>query len=308
MVMYEKEILRFHQAAALLPPEQRRALERLDDAVKARTEEIRLRAGQPVSLVLPEGEITLPGWERPVRTAELALLLEIATQASAHTALSQVRSGFFTVRGGHRLGICGSGVVKDGAVWNLRQVSSLALRIAREAVGIAAPILDRLWAGEELLSTLILSPPGWGKTTLLRDLIRALSDGDGVPARRVGVADERGELAGVCEGVPQFRVGRRTDVMDGCPKSAGLLMLLRGMNPQALAADEITAPEDIAALERAANCGVSLLCTAHGASLEDLRRRVLYRRLLEAQIFRRLVVIRRQGSRRCYSVEELERC
>ena len=111
MVMYEKEILRFHQAAALLPPEQRRALERLDDAVKARTEEIRLRAGQPVSLVLPEGEITLPGWERPVRTAELALLLEIATQASAHTALSQVRSGFFTVRGGHRLGICGSGVV-----------------------------------------------------------------------------------------------------------------------------------------------------------------------------------------------------
>ena len=131
MVMYEKEILRFHQAAALLPPEQRRALERLDDAVKARTEEIRLRAGQPVSLVLPEGEITLPGWERPVRTAELALLLEIATQASAHTALSQVRSGFFTVRGGHRLGICGSGVVKDGAVWNLRQVSSLALRIAR---------------------------------------------------------------------------------------------------------------------------------------------------------------------------------
>ena len=142
----------------------------------------------------------------------------------------------------------------------------------------------------------------------IRDRIRALADGDGVPARRVGVADERGELAGVCEGVPQFRVGRRTDVMDGCPKSAGLLMLLRGMNPQALAADEITAPEDIAALEMAANCGVSLLCTAHGASLEDLRRRVLYRRLLEAQIFRRLVVIRRQGSRRCYSVEELERC
>ena len=258
MVMYEKEILRFHQAAALLPPEQRRALERLDDAVKARTEEIRLRAGQPVSLVLPEGEITLPGWERPVRTAELALLLEIATQASAHTALSQVRSGFFTVRGGHRLGICGSGVVKDGAVWNLRQVSSLALRIAREAVGIAAPILDRLWAGEELLSTLILSPPGWGKTTLLRDLIRALSDGDGVPARRVGVADERGELAGVCEGVPQFRVGRRTDVMDGCPKSAGLLMLLRGMNPQALAADEITAPEDIAYTRRQ----YDILCAA----------------------------------------------
>ena len=145
-----------------------------------------------------------------------------------------------------------------------------------------------------------------GKTTLLRDLIRALSDGDGVPPMRVGVADERGELAAMCEGVPQFQIGSHTDVLDGCPKGQGLLMLLRGMNPQVMAADEITAPEDVAALEMAANCGVALLATAHGAGLEDLRRRPLYRRLLSLNVFQRLVVITVENGGRRYAVHTLE--
>ena len=200
-------------------------------------------------------------------------MLEIATQASAHTALERVRNGFFTVRGGHRIGICGSGVVRDGEVRNLRQLSSLAIRVAREVPGLSAAVLDRLWSGGVLQSTLLLSPPGGGKTTLLRDLIRAVSDGEGGPALRVGVADERGELAAMYQGEPQFSIGRQTDVLDGCPKGPALLMLLRGMNPQVLAADEITAPEDAAALEMAANCGVSLLCTAHAGSLEELKAR-----------------------------------
>ena len=227
---------------------------------------------------------------------DLSLVLEIATQASAHTALERVRNGFFTVRGGHRIGICGSGVVRDGEVRNLRQVSSLAIRVAREVPGLSAAVLDRLWSGGVLQSTLLLSPPGGGKTTLLRDLIRAVSDGEGGPALRVGVADERG---------PQFSIGRQTDVLDGCPKGPALLMLLRGMNPQVLAADEITAPEDAAALEMAANCGVSLLCTAHAGSLEELKARPLYRRLLDEGLFRRLVIIERAGRERRYQVVEL---
>ena len=299
----ERNTARFLQAAALLPPALRRQAEALDRERQGRTEELRLRAGRPMTAVLPEGERPLSG--EPVCQEELYAVLEIATQASAHAALERVRSGFFTVRGGHRIGICGTAVVKDGAVANLRQLSSLSIRVAREVRGAAAPVLDRLWSGGAFQSTLLLSPPGGGKTTLLRDLIRALSDGEGHPALRVGVADERGELAAMYQGVPQLAVGGHTDVLDGCPKGTALLMLLRGMNPQVLAADEITAPEDAAALEMASNCGVALLCTAHGRDLEDLQTRPLYRRLLEEKLFRRLVVIGRDGGARTYRVEEL---
>lgn len=298
---------RFRQAAALLPSRLRQAAERLSIERQCRAEELRLRSGYPITVSGPEGEWVIPGCEQlPLTERELNQVLEIATQASAHTVLEQVRNGFVTVKGGHRIGICGSGVMRDGQVHNLRRLSSLSIRIARAVPGISAGILDELTVGGVLQSTLILSPPGGGKTTLLRDIIRAISNGEGAAPMRVGIADERGELAAMYDGLPQLDVGRRTDVLDGCPKGAALLMLLRGMNPQVLAADEITAPADCAALEAAANCGVILLATAHAASTEDLACRPLYRRLLEAGIFRQVVLIRGGGSARTYRVKRLE--
>lgn len=289
----------FKQVAQLLPPALRRRAEQLPEALTARTEEVRLRCGREPTVLTSGGETPFPG-EGAVCRRDLDMTVEIATRASAHAALERVRQGYFTVQGGHRIGLCGSAVTVDGEVRNLNALSSLNIRVARAVPGCAGPILDELTEAGKLQSTLILSPPGGGKTTLLRDLIRALSN----EGTRFGLADERGEVAGLWDGTPQFDVGACTDVLDGCPKAQALMMLLRGMGPQVLACDEITAPADCAALGEAANCGVALLATAHGAGLDDLRARPLYRSLLEQNLFQRVVYIDRAGPRR-YRVERL---
>lgn len=179
------------------------------------------------------------------------------------------------------------------------------IRIARQIPGIGNEILCQLRAEGALPSVLVLAPPGAGKTTLLRDLIRGLSSGAIGPPLRVGVADERGELGAMYDGVPQLDVGPHTDIMDGCGKADGLMMLLRGMNPQVLAVDEITAPGDIDALETAAGCGAVLLATAHGQDVEDLKHRPLYIRLLKRHIFQKVLLIERRGGARRYRLEDL---
>lgn len=240
-----------------------------------------------------------------MESRELEQLLEIASRASIHAVLDQLRRGYLTIEGGHRIGLCGTAVMERGEIRTLRQLSSASIRIARQVKGACAPVLDRLCPGGRLEDTLILSPPGMGKTTLLRDLIRAVSRGEGCLPQRVSLADERGEVAALWGGVPQLEVGPRTDIVEGCPKDQGLMLLLRAMNPQVLAVDEITAPQDVAALEMAAGCGVTLLATAHGQGLADLRRRPLYRGMLEKKLFRRCVLIEREGTERRYRVEEL---
>ncbi|MEG0764978.1 MAG: stage III sporulation protein AB [Pseudoflavonifractor sp.] len=295
----------FLQVAALLPGHLRRAMEAVPADRRRLAEELRLRTGYPPTITYPGGEQPLPGGGALRITAEdLTQVLEIATNASVHTVLDQMRKGFISVRGGHRMGLCGSCVMKGEGITNLRQISSLSIRIARALPGLSARVLPALLEEGRLQSTLILSPPGMGKTTLLRDLIRALSEGEGCPPLRVGVADERGELAAMWDGAPQMDLGCRTDVMDGCPKAAGLLMLLRGMNPQVLAADEITAPEDCKALCMAANCGVKLLATAHAEGAEALSARPLYRELLEQSVFRRLITIHSSEGLRRYEVTD----
>lgn len=204
------------------------------------------------------------------------------------------------------MGLCGTPVLRDGQIHGLGRLSSAAIRVARQVTGAAAPVERELLDTEgKLCSTLILAPPGAGKTTLLRDLIRMTSQGEGMVPQRVAVADERGEVAALWNGVPQLDVGERTDVLEGCPKAQALMLLLRAMNPQVLAADEITAPEDVAALISAAGCGVKLLATAHGSGREDLSRRPLYRQLMEARVFERLLLIRTEKGHRSYRVEVL---
>jgi len=295
----------YRQAAGVLPePLRGRALE-VDRSYMARTEEIRLRVGRRPTLVLAEGETVIPG-TGPVCAEELKHLVELAGRWSYHTVLEQMRRGYLTVEGGHRLGLCGTAVMEGGQIHALRDISAVNLRVARQMWGIAKQTVGQLAGGGGLPNTLIIGPPGAGKTTFLRDMIRCVSEGEGVVPLRVAVADERGEVAAIRSGCPQMELGKRTDVLDGCPKALAVPLLLRGMGPQVIAVDEITASEDIYAMEQAVGCGVVLLATAHGASEEDLRRRPLYRFMLEKRMFQKLVIVGVENGQRSVRVMEME--
>ena len=288
----------------VLPRDLRASLEDLEPAERTSLEEVRLRAGYPMSVTIGGTERTPDPWKNRVLTeADLRRVLEVAGGGSIHTILDQLRAGYITASGGVRLGICGCGAVEGGVLRTFRTITSIAVRVPHTIPGIARPLIPELLEDGRLQNTLILSPPGWGKTTLLRDLIRCLSEGEGIYPLRVGVADERGELGA---GELRLFLGPQTDVLENVPKAAALLMLLRGMAPQVLAADEITAPEDIRAMKTAAGCGAILLAAAHGSDPEDLRLRPLYRDLLDSGIFRRFILLRMKNGTRTYTVTDGE--
>lgn len=293
----------FQQAVTFLPQRLRQAV--LREAQDG--EEIRLRAGRGLTISGETGgehPVLSGGRPIPVTTEDLRLTLELATCASYHTAEERLNQGFLPLKGGHRLGITGTVALREGRISGIQSLSSLCLRVAHPVRGIADQVGGAVFAGGPV-STLILSPPGRGKTTLLRELIRVGAEEYG---QRVGLADERGEVAALWKGIPQLDVGERTDVLDGCSKAEGLMRLLRTMSPQVLAADEITAPEDLSALSMAANCGVPVLATAHGDSVQQLLRRPLYQRIWEERLFRQVVFIRIEEGERRYQVEELKKC
>ena len=243
---------------------------------EAQIEELRLRVGQRPSVLYAGVERALPVRDT-LSQAELQQILLNASAQSQYAVQEQLRSGYLSLPGGYRLGVCGSAVVQNGCMTGLREVSSLALRVPH---AIRHPPQTLLLYLQE--SCLLAGAPGSGKTTLLRSCIRTLSE----TGQRVAVVDERLELAGAVHGVPQFDLGPCTDVLSGCPKGEGMLMLLRSMNPQWLAVDEITQPEDLAAIRQAGGCGVKLLATLHAGSAEELKNKPLCRELFSTGIFR----------------------
>lgn len=247
-------------------------------------EEVRLRNGRCIGLVCAGRERPLAS--APVSRSDLEEMVENASGQAVYAAQEMLKNGFLTVAGGHRLGLCGSAVYRDGRLYTIRELSSIDLRIARQIFGAAEPCVHFLWTHPR--STLILGAPASGKTTLLRDLIRQCSDRFGW---RFGVVDERMELAACLNGMPQFDLGVHADVLSGVKKEQGIVMLLRSMNPQWIAVDEITAPEDVAAMIQASYCGVRFLATAHAASPDELKERPLYRMLMESGMFENQIVI-----------------
>jgi stage III sporulation protein AA len=290
-----------------LPPTLRHALGKLPRHTRVQLEEIRLRCERPVMVVSSDGDYFLTSDGR-FASAEEALIwhqqqatefIEAISRASLYAMEDDVRAGFITLPGGHRVGLVGQAVLQDGRLRTMKHIASCNVRLARAVVGAADRVLPALVRGNRLLHTLVVSAPGCGKTTLLRDVTRQVSSGVpaiGLPGLRVAVADERSELAACWRGVPQLDLGPRTDVLDGCPKAEGIMLLLRSMSPEVIVSDEVGSDADAAALEEALFSGVTLLATAHGTSLEDVERRPGLARLVRRGAFERLVVLsRRQG-------------
>ena len=242
------------------------------DPYEGQARDIRLRLGQPPEVVTGEGSFYL---SEAVTQDDLNFIINAASRYSPW-ASATISQGYLAGPGGHRIGICGEAVVKNGKMDGIRMVSALCIRVARDFPGLAASL------GMLSGSILILGAPGWGKTTLLRDLIRQKS----ACGSQVCVVDERGELF-----PPDFEQGSHTQVLTGCSKAAGMEMLLRTMGPEILAVDEITAKEDCDALRQAAWCGVTLMATAHAGSLEDYLHRQVYAPLVQQNLFEHLVIL-----------------
>lgn len=276
-------------ALQLLPP---RCLTQCCREQIGSAEELRLRIGQPLMLLARGREF--PVTEDQISENDLMRTLEKATGASLHTAAPALARGYISYHG-LRLGVCGTAVVHEGRLSGFRHVSSLAIRIPRECRGICDGVLRQL-RQSGFGNLLILSPPGGGKTTALREIVRCLS-GQG---RRIGLIDERFEIAASDAGQAQFNLGAHCDVISGVSKSEGAMLLLRGMNPELIAMDEITHPADIAAVREIIGCGVGLIATAHASGPEDLYRRPLYRAIADEQLFRDLLIIRMENGERSY--------
>ncbi len=286
-------------AVGLLPPVLRAPFQG-NGAWGTHIEEIRLRAGRRVMISVAGAEREVTG-SSPVTPAQIRQVMENVTRSSLHSAAESLKHGYVTSSGGCRVGICGTAAVLDGEVGSIRELSSLCIRVAREHPGIAKPLHDALYKNGKVWNTLIISPPGLGKTTLLRDVVRLLSE-EGI---RIAVADERGELAAVNAGIPRFDVGAHTDILTGAPKEYAVMTLLRTMTPCAIALDEISEACDVRAVELAANCGVAILSTVHGMDKTDVFARPVFAGIRARGIFRRAVTITLENGRRTFRVEEI---
>lgn len=275
MICAWKELLR------ILPPWLRSEIE---EGEKAQLNEIRLRMDTPVELVMGRNSRFL---SRHANREDLECVINCASQYSAWAAQSMAQ-GYLTAPGGHRIGICGEVVCRDGTVTGIRKVKSLCIRVARDYPGIGARVLSSQG------SVLILGAPGWGKTTLLRDMIRQISQRE-----CIAVVDERSEV------FPQgFPPGMRTDILSGAPKVQGIDMVLRSMGAGWIAVDEITAMEDCQSILQAHSCGVRLMATAHAASLQEFYRRTVYQPLIQHRVFQTAYVLDADKSFRTERIEQ----
>ncbi len=271
-----------------------------------RLQEIRIRAEAPLIVIYDNCEYFIGVDNKLTKKFAEAYIVhknalretvEYICNYSVYAYEEELRQGFITIAGGHRVGICGRTVSDGNSIRSIKHISFLNIRLSHQIIGCADRVMQYIRLGNGIAHTLIISPPRCGKTTLLRDIIRNISNGTTkYPGMTVGVTDERSELGASYMGLPQNDLGIRTDVLDCCPKAQGMIMLVRSMSPQVIAVDEIGDRRDAEALLYVSGCGCKLLATVHGEDLEDVQKKPYMRDMLSCGIWERIIVLDNNGS------------
>ncbi|HYE67229.1 MAG TPA: stage III sporulation protein AA [Anaerovoracaceae bacterium] len=271
-----------------LPVEIGDQIKGLPGHIKKNLEEIRIRNGHNIVLYASGKEYALECKNgTKIDNYTINNIFNSLLNFSAYAYQEELTNGYITIEGGHRVGVCGRTVIENGKVKTIKDISSINIRRSREIIGVSDPCMGYLLKGKhQIYNSIIISPPKCGKTTLLRDMVRNFS-GMGF---QVGVCDERSEISGMYNGQSSYDLGGRTDILDGCPKEKGMIMLIRAMSPDLIATDEIGKREDCHAIEAAVCAGISLLTTIHGSSYEDVMSSGIGE-LVEKGVFERLIFL-----------------
>ncbi|MEK4028842.1 stage III sporulation protein AA [Pseudobacillus sp. FSL P4-0506] len=285
---------------AYLPQTLKETINAMPSELKGKIEEIRVRIGKPLEIIAG----------RPFHLSHIVTLEEgqaLVNKLSQHSFYAfdeELRCGYLTIEGGHRVGLAGKVILEEGKVKALRYLSSFNLRIAREKPGVCHPLIPWLFDGK-WKNTLIIGAPQTGKTTLLRDLAKTAATGmeqRNIAPVKVGIVDERSEIAGCVKGIPQLDIGLRTDILDACPKAEGMMMMIRSMSPDVLVADEIGRAEDGQAVAEAINAGIRLIATVHGSSYAEVIRRPIVKAMIESGTFERFIELSSEKGVRSFKV------
>lgn len=275
-----------HSIGAYLTPSIRNAVESLATDEVMTTTDLRLRSERPAVLCGIKRTLL------PVTTVEdVRAMADAMLGHAVYARQEELRQGYVTLPGGHRAGLCGRVATKDGSIRAIQDIAFIAVRIARAIPTAGKQLLTWVVQDDRPVSTLLVSPPGYGKTTMLRDVARLLS----IAGFSVCIVDERSELAACDHGVPMLDVGPCTDILDGCPKADGMCLVLRAMSPQVIVTDELGRPEDGDAVADAARCGVAVIASAHGYDFADLEARPMFERILKRKAFSRIITLDRLG-------------
>lgn len=283
-------------------------LNRVPKEFKENIEEIRIRNDRPLSIYSSGKDYFVSITGKPknnlhnvfmVNKTHINNTFQLISNYSVYAYKEEIRNGYITIKGGHRVGIGGKVVYGSTGLDTIKDISSLNIRIGREKIGISDNLVSYLTNGtNQFYNTLIISPPQCGKTTLLRDIIRNLSNGEFSSNSfgfKISVIDERSEIAGMYRAVPQNDIGIRTDVLDGCLKSDGIMMAIRSMSPDIIAVDEIGGKNDVKAIQEALRAGIKLIATAHGNSLKQVMEKPSMKELLEEGVFERYIILDRSN-------------
>lgn len=264
-------------------------------------DEMRFRASKPLSFISGNKVWFVNDDGEPIENDDeayvvsknsISMFFRAICENSVYAYLDEIRKGFVTIRGGHRVGFVGRAICgNDNYIENFRDISSINLRIARQAIGSADEIMKDIIDGDLIRNTLIISPPGVGKTTILRDITRQLSE----RGFKVGVADDRGEISAMFKGVPQNDIGMNTDVIENAPKQDGITILLRTMSPKVIITDEVVSKEEVSAVCYARGSGTSIIATAHGQSFNEIQEKPVYKPLFENKVFDNIILLKREN-------------